>query len=185
MHVSFFFYLSTINPYTPFKMRTTLALTALGLATGSLGFHQAPACPTTQLINGVQFPTMIDVTLEDLVFGLETGLFNSTDLVQTYMDRILEVNSTLHMVTELNPDALTIAAQYDAMRANGSITGPLHGIPVLIKNNIATDDLMNNTGNIEELFGCFNCYMNTNENQLDPSRYSVLKCLVTQRLLRN
>jgi len=71
---------------------------------------------------------MIDVTLEDLDFGLEAGLFTSVDLVQTYIDRILEVNGTLHMVTELNPDALSIAGQLDAMRANGTLLGPLHGI---------------------------------------------------------
>lgn len=50
------------------------------------------------------------------------------------------------MVTELNPDAVAIAAQLDAMRANGTVLGPLHGIPILIKNNIATNDKMNNTG---------------------------------------
>jgi len=71
---------------------------------------------------------MIDATLEDLEFGLETGLFTSVDLVQTYMDRIMEVNGTLHMVTELNPDALSIAAELDVMRANGTLLGPLHGV---------------------------------------------------------
>lgn len=71
------------------------------------------------------------------------------------MARVTEVNVTLHMVTELNPDALTIAATLDAERKNGTIRGyeafeditrslddmyfrPLHGIPILIKNNIAT-----------------------------------------------
>ena len=59
----------------------------------------------------------------------------------------MEVNSTLHVVTELNPDAPAIAASLDAERSKGSVRGPLHGIPILIKNNIATDDKMNNTGN--------------------------------------
>ncbi|KAK5119442.1 hypothetical protein LTR85_007542 [Meristemomyces frigidus] len=96
---------------------------------------------------------MIDVTLEDLEYGLETGLFTSVDLVKTYMDRILEVNGTLHMVTELNPDALSIAAELDEQRAAGNVTGPLHGIPVIIKNNIATHDLMNNTAGSFALLG--------------------------------
>jgi len=136
-------------------MRVSPLLTLLGLATQkSLAYTpHAPSCPTTQFINGYEFPTMIDVTLEDLMYGLETGLFTSADLVNTYVDRILEVNSTLHMVTELNPDALAIAKQYDAMRAAGNITGPLHGIPILIKNNIATDDLMNNTAGSFALLG--------------------------------
>jgi amidase len=68
------------------------------------------------------------------------------DLVKAYSARIMEVNSTLRMVTEINPDALAIAAELDAMRANGTILGPLHGLPILIKNNIATADQMNNTG---------------------------------------
>lgn len=92
------------------------------------------------------FPSLINVTTEDLATGLEAGRFTSVDLVKAYSARIMEVNTTLHMVTELNPDALTIAAELDAMRANGTILGPLHGLPILIKNNIATADLMNNTG---------------------------------------
>lgn len=65
----------------------------------------------------------------------------------------MEVNSTLHMVTEINPDALAIAAELDAMRANGTILGPLHGLPILIKNNIATADQMNNTAGSFALLG--------------------------------
>ncbi|KAK4963913.1 hypothetical protein LTR66_012577, partial [Elasticomyces elasticus] len=102
--------------------------------------------PYTQtLIKGKAFPTLIDVTLEELVDGLESGLFTSVDLVTAYTARINEVNGTLHAVTQLNPDAVAIAKQLDAMRANGTVLGPLHGIPILIKNNIATLDQMNNT----------------------------------------
>jgi amidase len=50
----------------------------------------------------------------------------------------------VHMAAKLNPDALSIAATLDAERANGTIKGHLHGIPILIKNNIATTDKMNN-----------------------------------------
>ncbi|KXS98583.1 hypothetical protein AC578_4318 [Pseudocercospora eumusae] len=91
------------------------------------------------------FPSLLDADLEDLSTGLEKGLFTSVDLVKAYQARISEVNDTLHMVTELNPDAMSIAASLDAQRKNGKILGPLHGIPILIKNNIATADKMNNT----------------------------------------
>lgn len=47
----------------------------------------------------------------------------TTDLKQTYFARIMEVNSTLNVVTELNPDAVSIAAQLDAERANGTVRG--------------------------------------------------------------
>jgi len=63
------------------------------------------------------------VELEDLIGALETGLFSSVELTRAYIARINEVNGTLHMVTELNPDALTIAAQLDAERRNGTIRG--------------------------------------------------------------
>lgn len=104
-------------------------------------------------INGEDFPPLIDATLEDLVSGLDSGLFTSVDLVNAYTARILEVNSTLRMVTELNPDALSIAAALDSERAAGTSRGPLHGIPILIKNNIATDDKMNNTAGSYALLG--------------------------------
>ena len=51
--------------------------------------------------------------------------------------RIEEVNPVLHAVTEINPDALSIAAALDAERASGKIRSRLHGIPLLLKNNIA------------------------------------------------
>lgn len=56
-------------------------------------------------------------------------------------------------MTEVNPDALAIAASLDAMRASGTDLGPLHGIPILIKNNIATKDQMNNTAGSWALLG--------------------------------
>lgn len=103
-----------------------------------------PPYPSSSL-NATNFPSLLEVTLDDLVDGLSSNLFTSVDLVKAYSARIHQVNSTLHVVTELNPDALSIAAHADALRKNGTVLGPLHGIPILIKNNIATDDLMNNT----------------------------------------
>ncbi|PHH64277.1 hypothetical protein CDD81_4761 [Ophiocordyceps australis] len=93
------------------------------------------------------FPSLKDATLDHLGRGLNDGLFTSAHLVKTYMKRIHQVNEQLHAVTEINPDALDIAAHLDKQRASGCILGrPLHGIPILIKNNIATADRMNNTG---------------------------------------
>ncbi|KAL5117324.1 hypothetical protein ACEQ8H_004769 [Pleosporales sp. CAS-2024a] len=103
-------------------------------------------------------PFLLDATGEELTLGLEQGHFTSLDLVQltsheAYVARILEVNSTLHMVTEINPDAWTIAKELDEERACGKTRGPLHGLPILIKNNIATDDKMNNTAGSWSLAG--------------------------------
>ena len=103
-------------------------------------------------INGTAFPPLIEATTEDLIRGLESGVFTSVDLVEAYIARIMEVNSTLHMVAQINPDALAIAAQLDAQRARGNVLGPLHGIPP-IKNNIATADAMDNTAGSYALAG--------------------------------
>ena len=72
-----------------------------------------------------KYPLLIDATTESLETGLESGLFTSVDLVNAYIARILEVNATLHVVTELNPDALSIAAELDAERMSGTTRGPL------------------------------------------------------------
>ncbi|KAL8717261.1 MAG: hypothetical protein Q9225_005481 [Loekoesia sp. 1 TL-2023] len=99
------------------------------------------------------FPLLIDVTTEELETGLEQGIFTSVDLVNAYTARILEVNSTLNVVTEINPDALSIAAELDAERANGTTRGPLHGMPILIKGNIGTADKMSTTAGSFALLG--------------------------------
>ncbi|KAL8924608.1 MAG: hypothetical protein Q9208_003923 [Pyrenodesmia sp. 3 TL-2023] len=102
---------------------------------------------------GDVFPLLIDATTEELETGLERGLFTSLDLVNAYTARILEVNSSLNVVTELNPDALRIAAELDAERANGTTRGPLHGMPILIKANIGTADRMSTTAGSFALLG--------------------------------
>lgn len=98
------------------------------------------------------FPPLIDATLDELRRGLDGGQFTSVDLTKAYIARINDVNEQLHAVNEINPDALTIAAELDQERAKGKV-GPLHGIPILIKDNIATDDKMNNTAGSFALIG--------------------------------
>ncbi|KAF9729735.1 hypothetical protein PMIN06_004932 [Paraphaeosphaeria minitans] len=102
---------------------------------------------------GHKFPKLLDAMASELSAGLDKGEFSSVDLVKAYTARILEVNSTLHMVTELNPDALNIAKALDAERKAGKCRGPLHGLPILIKGNIGTDDLMNTTAGSHALVG--------------------------------
>lgn len=131
----------------------TQQLVALAVAAVCVCQGQLTCSNSSTAIDGKPFPPLIDATLDDLIWGLDTGLFTSVDLVNAYTARILEVNSTLKMVTELNPDALSIAATLDSERASGTSRGPLHGIPILIKNNIATDDKMNNTAGSYALLG--------------------------------
>ncbi|KAK9438775.1 glutamyl-tRNA(Gln) amidotransferase subunit A [Metarhizium brunneum] len=101
------------------------------------------------------FPSLLDATLDELRHGLDAGLFTSVDLTKAYIARIQEVADELHAVNEINPDALSIAARMDAARKNKTACsrGPLYGIPVLIKDNIATLDKMNNTAGSFALVG--------------------------------
>ena len=99
------------------------------------------------------YASLYSATITDLSHDLEGGCFTSVDLVSTYLARIAEVNDNLHSIIELNPDALSIATALDIERQNGAVRGPLHGIPILIKDNIATFDKMNNTAGSYALLG--------------------------------
>ncbi|KAF9876904.1 amidase [Colletotrichum karsti] len=110
------------------------------------------ACHCSPNVNS--FPPLLDATLDDLNLGLQTGLFTSVDLVNAYIARIEEVNHVVRAVAEINPDALSIAATLDETRRQGRpLLGPLHGIPILIKDNIASADRMNNTAGSFALVG--------------------------------
>ncbi|KAG9242148.1 amidase [Calycina marina] len=124
------------------------------LAVGSL-LGGVSASPLGQLSTSSRpnFLPLIEATIESLTISLEKKDFSSVDLVNAYLARIEEVNDVLNAVTEINPDALAIAAQLDAERANGTTRGTLHGLPILIKNNIATFDQMNNTAGSYALLG--------------------------------
>ncbi|OTA55107.1 amidase [Hypoxylon sp. EC38] len=100
-----------------------------------------------------EYPSLIDATIDTLITGLDKKKFTSVDLVNAYLARIAEVNGTLYPVTEVNPDALAIAAKLDEERSSRAVRGPLHGIPILIKNNIATGDRMSTTAGSWALMG--------------------------------
>jgi len=86
-----------------------------------------------------------ELTIDDLQSRMRSGSESSASLVRQYLDRIDATDQrgpAINAVIELNPDAIAIAAQLDAERKAGKIRGPLHGIPVLIKDNIDTGDKM-------------------------------------------
>ncbi|HEX5818498.1 MAG TPA: amidase [Gemmatimonadales bacterium] len=89
--------------------------------------------------------TMDEVTIAELQSGMAAGRFGARDLVEHYLQRIAQVDRAgpaLRSVLETNPEALAIAATLDDERRAGRVRGPLHGIPVLIKDNIDTGDRM-------------------------------------------
>src|SRR5262249_12512576 len=94
-------------------------------------------------------------TVAQLQAEMTSGKLNSVSLTQFYINRIssLDQKGGVNSVIELNPDALTMAKNADALRAQGTVLGPLHGIPVLLKDNIGTGDKMQTTAGSLALMG--------------------------------
>ena len=89
-----------------------------------------------------------EVTIADLQAGMSSGRMTSHSITQLYMARIEELDRkgpTLRHVLEVNPDALAIADSLDRERKSGRVRGPLHGVPILLKDNIDTADSMTTT----------------------------------------
>lgn len=89
-----------------------------------------------------------EATIADLQSGMKSGKYTAQSLARKYLERIDDVDKrgpAVNSVIELNPDALEIAENLDRERKAGRVRGPLHGIPVLIKDNIDTHDRMTTT----------------------------------------
>lgn len=97
-----------------------------------------------------------EVTIDTLQQKMQSKEYTSRSITQKYLDRIKQIDKAgpfLNAVIELNPDALDIADAMDKERANGKVRGPLHGIPVLVKDNINTGDKMMTTAGALALEG--------------------------------
>jgi amidase len=97
-----------------------------------------------------------EMTVAELQEAMTNGDRTSAEITQLYLERIDALNNKgprLHAVLETNPDALAIAAALDQERHDHGPRGPLHGIPVLLKDNIATADKMQTTAGSLALVG--------------------------------
>ncbi len=97
-----------------------------------------------------------EVSITDLHAGIVAGRWSSLDITEAYLNRIEEIDRrgpTLRSVIETNPEALEIAAALDREMASGQVRGPLHGIPILLKDNVATHDRMTTTAGSYALEG--------------------------------
>ena len=97
-----------------------------------------------------------EATISDLQTRMKSGEVTSVSLTQAYLERVHEIEKSgpaINSIIELNPDALSIAESLDAERKRKGERGPMHGIPVLIKDNIDTADRMHTTAGSLALMG--------------------------------
>lgn len=116
--------------------RVAAAAVVLALTAGCGGEPAAQKDPPADLA---------EATVTELQSMMANGELTARKLASWYLDRIelLDVGENgLHSIIEINPDALAIADELDAERAAGTVRGPLHGIPVVLKANIDTGDRM-------------------------------------------
>lgn len=102
--------------------------------------------------------SLIEITIPEMQEGYETGAFTTQEVVKAYLERIESIDQngpTLKSIITNNPDAMQIAGQLDKERQNGNIRGPLHGIPIVLKDNIDTHDKMPTTAGSRALANSF------------------------------
>src|ERR1041384_2163517 len=97
-----------------------------------------------------------EATIAELQAEMASGKLTSVELTKEYIARILALDQGeegVNSVIELNPDALQMAEHADELRRHGTVLGPLHGIPVLLKDNIDTGDRMQTSAGSLALVG--------------------------------
>ena len=146
-------------------LRTGVTATLATAAYPALGAARVADAPTTPVPAPVagHFERdfeLDEITIDDLQKAFQSGQYSCRSLTEKYLARIQEIDKAgpmLNSVIELNPDALSIADALDVERKTERKSkgprGPLHGIPVLIKDNIDTADRMNTTAGSLALLG--------------------------------
>src|SRR3954451_5995546 len=136
-------------------LQATVASTAAAALYPVLGAARQVGGPASRAFSVKPFE-LDEITISELQDSLGSGKYTSRSLVEKYSERIAEVDKSgpaVNAVIELNPDAHSIAESLDQERKAKGPRGPLHGVPVLIKDNIATADRMMTTAGSLALVG--------------------------------
>ena len=131
----------------------TAALGGLATAVGATPLRAVMPTPPRPPVPAFDLD---EATIDQLQDGLRRGVYTARSLCERYLARIDAIDRrgpALRAVIETNPDALAIAAHLDAERRAGQLRGPLHGIPLLVKDNIATADRLQTTAGSLALVG--------------------------------
>jgi amidase len=113
----------------------------------------SPLAARAQSDDGFPF---LEATVAQLQAEMASGHLTSEQLTRAYIHRIHELDSNgpgVNSIMELNPDAIALARHADALRRQGTVLGPLHGIPVLLKDNVDTGDQMQTSAGSYALVG--------------------------------
>jgi amidase len=137
--------------------RNVLQTGILGIAGVALsGSATAPAVASADETSSVKPFAFDEATISDLQARMKSGEISAQSLTQAYLDRINEIDKSgpgLNSVIEVNPDVSSIAEALDKERKDKGPRGPMHGIPVLLKDNIETGDRMQTTAGSLALVG--------------------------------
>ena len=147
-------------PPGPLTRRALLQTGALGGAALALAgplraAADPPAAAPAVTAADTSFP-LAELSIAELQAGMAAGRWTARSLAEQYLARIEALDRqgpALHAVLETNPEALAIADALDAERQAGKTRGPLHGIPILVKDNLATADRMQTTAGSLALAG--------------------------------
>lgn len=145
----------------PDRRQFLQALAGVGVAGWSGGVASIPSAASILAVPAPSVPAQTAFVLGEMtVAGLQQAYaqrrFTAEQVVELYLARIAVIDHagpTLRSLIELNPDALAIARRLDTERAAGHLRGPLHGIPVILKDVIDTADEMNTTAGSLALLG--------------------------------
>jgi amidase len=138
-------------------LQTALSATAASAMYSALSTaRENAASPIAPPSTDVKPFELDEITIPELQDGMKSGKYTARSLVEKYRGRIDEIDKrepAVNAIIELNPDALSIADALDRERKAKGPRGPLHGIPILIKDNIATADRMMTTAGSLALVG--------------------------------
>ncbi|MCF0052252.1 amidase [Dyadobacter sp. LJ53] len=129
---------------------------AAGITTVAFPFFQCQTKSANQEKHEPSKFLLAEMTVVQMQEQMKQGKLSSRSITEHYLDQIAAFDKKgpeINAVIEVNPDALAIADAMDAERKNGRVRGPMHGIPVLIKDNIDTKDKMQTTAGSIALAG--------------------------------
>lgn len=136
----------------------TMRLAAVAAALAIVGCATAPPiAPAPTVDTSPTAPLALSETsIAELQRRMEAKELTAREITQSYLDRIARLDDAgpqLNAIIEINPDALAIADALDAERAAGKVRGPLHGIPIVVKDTIDTADAMQTSAGSLALVG--------------------------------